>query len=167
MQNENPSVRPQPKKCLGLFVTGTILLVSGSVMMQQLSYGQAYRWFPRQLELVLLFSPMVAFLGAMMLLVALFRYVRRFVHIASVPGISPYQTARFEKAWRVFIWIVAVSTIFPWWWMDILVWSSGGRPGNEGEGMGGFLISIFFGLPALALAIFNENRLRKNRASKK
>jgi hypothetical protein len=167
MQNENPSVGPQPKKCFGLFVTGIILLVSGLVMLRQLWYAQANRWFPQQLELVLLFSPMVAFLGAVMLLVCLFRFFGLSARIQSARVVSQPVNARFEKAWRVFIWIVAISTIFPWWWMDLLVWSSGGRPGNEGEGMSGFLISIFFGLPALAVALHNEIRLRKNRGKQK
>jgi hypothetical protein len=167
LQNENQSPVTKPRKVKGLIITGILLLAVGIIFLNELWVGEQYRsWIGHKAGALLLLGPVMVVLGAVMLLAALFRYVGRFVHISSVPGISPYQTARFEKAWRVFIWIVAVSTIFPFWWMDILVWSSGGRPGNEGEGMSGFLITIFFGLPALAVALHNEIRLRKNRAKK-
>ena len=46
-----------------------------------------------------------------------------------------------------------VFGLYPYWWLDILTRIQGGRPGNEGEGMGGFLIMIFLGLPGLLLTI--------------
>ena len=163
MQNENQSPKPQPKKWLGLFVTGILLLIPGLVMSRQLWYGQANRWFPAQFELLLIFSPALVVLGGVLLLVALFRIARRLLPVRSAMAVPSRLTVRFEKAWRIFVWVAAVLTIFPWWWLGILTWLSGGRPGNEGEGMGGSLMTIFFGLPLLAVALFNENRIRQSR----
>jgi len=46
-----------------------------------------------------------------------------------------------------------VFGLCPWWWLSIATWLSGGRPGNEGEGMFGFLIFLFVGLPGLVLTL--------------
>ena len=48
---------------------------------------------------------------------------------------------------------LVVFGLYPYWWLDILTRIQGGRPGNEGEGMGGFLIIVFLGLPGLLLTI--------------
>jgi len=48
---------------------------------------------------------------------------------------------------------LVVFGLYPYWWLDILIRPQGGRPGNEGEGMGGFSIIVFLGLPGLLLTI--------------
>ena len=48
---------------------------------------------------------------------------------------------------------LVIFGLYPYWWLDIVTRIQGGRPGNEGEGMGGFLIMIFWGLPGLLLTI--------------
>jgi hypothetical protein len=48
---------------------------------------------------------------------------------------------------------LVVFGLYPYWWLDIAARLQGDRPGNEGEGMGGFLIMIFLGLPGLLLTI--------------
>ena len=48
---------------------------------------------------------------------------------------------------------LVVFGLYPYWWLDIVTRIQGGRPGNEGEGMGCFLIIVFLGLPGLLLTI--------------
>jgi len=77
------------------------------------------------------------------------------------------KVTRFENAWRAFIWVFTAATLFPWWWLGIWTRLNGGRPGNEGEGMGGFLMMLFLGLPSLVLALFTEVRLLRKRDKNK
>jgi hypothetical protein len=41
----------------------------------------------------------------------------------------------------------------PWLWLSALTQMSGGRPGNEGDGMLGTIIFLFVGLPGLLLML--------------
>ena len=165
MQNENPPSATPPRKFLGLLVTGALLLVVGIVFLQQVNRAATERsWIGHTFESLIFFSPVMLVLGAALVLVGIFRYVSRFVKFSSI--ISPRWAARLGLAWRIFIWVVAGLTIFPWWWLDILTRMNGQRPGNEGEGMGGFLITLFVGLPSVALAIFSEVCFRWKRGKK-
>lgn len=166
MRDEYQPPAAKPKKFKGLLITGLLLMAAGSEFIGEGWRSAAERsWLGRKFDLLIIVSPAMVVLGFVMLLVALFRSFRRSAR--SAPAIPPRAITRLERAWRFFIWAVACLTVFPWLWMDTIVWLNGGRPGNEGEGMGGALICMFFGLPSLALAIFNEIRLKKNRIQKK
>ncbi len=104
-------------------------------------------------------------LGWVMLLMGLLRFLAGLVWFALL--VSVQSGKRLQKAWRIFIWVLVAFSAWPYWWLDIVTRLNGERPGNEGEGMGGFMIMLFIGLPSLALAIFNEARLRRNRSKKK
>ena len=104
-------------------------------------------------------------LGGVMLLMGLFRFLAGLGWFARL--VSVQAGKRLQKAWRIFIWVLVAFSAWPYWWLDIVTRLNGERPGNEGEGMGGFMIMLFIGLPSLALAIFNEARLRRNRSKKK
>ena len=162
MQNQNPNSPVRPQKLRGLSVVGFILLIAGLVMMGQLNEPAADRWFPGQLSGLLLLSPALLAVGGAMLLTGVVRSRRR--ANGSIPPMPSRGMMRLAKAWRVLIWIFTVATVFPWWWLGILTRLSGGRPGNEGEGLGGFLVMIFLGLPALLLAIITEVCIRRNRS---
>jgi hypothetical protein len=166
VQNENQTPVATPKKFLGQLVCGVLLLGLGIVLFREANLARTERsWIGLRFEALIFASPLLLLLGAVMLFVGLFRFIRRFVIVG--PLVSAEQASRFEKAWRVCVWVVTVATVYPWWWLDILTRSNGERPSNEGEGMGGSLIMMFFGMPAFALAIFNEARLRRNRHIKK
>ena len=165
MQNETPPAATPPKQFLGLLVTGALLLGVGIVFLQQLNRAATERsWIGHTFGSLIFFSPVMLVLGAVMVLVGVFRYVSRFVKFSSI--ISAKWAARLGLAWRIFICVVAGLTIFPWWWLDILTRMNGERPGNEGEGMGGFLITLFVGLPCVALAIFSEVFFRSKNGKK-
>ena len=66
---------------------------------------------------------------------------------------------RINLASRILLSLIVVITVWPYWWLDIWTRWNGERPGNEGEGVFGFLIMILFGFPSLLLAILNEIRL--------
>ena len=167
MQNENQTrMTNPPKKFLGPLVVGVLLLVVGVIFFKEAWLPMTERsWIGHRFAAMIFASPLMLLLGAVMSFVGIFRLLRRFLY--SAPLVSTKQTVRFEKAWRVCLWAVTGATIFPWWWLGILTWLNGGRPGNEGEGLGGFLIASFIGVPSLALAIFNEARLRRNQSQRK
>jgi hypothetical protein len=48
---------------------------------------------------------------------------------------------------------LVIFGLYPYWWLDVVTRLQGGRAGNEGEGMTGFLIMIFCGLPGLLLTV--------------
>ena len=163
MQNENHTPATPPKDFLVPLITGVLLLAVAALCSQQAKLPALTR--SSFGDLLMLMHPVLLALGAVTLLLGLFRFIRRFEKVSSM--ISPYQATRFEKAWRVIIWVVAGATVFPGWWLDLLTRLSGGRPGNEGVGLGGTMMMLIIGLPSLVLAIFNELRLRRNRGKKK
>jgi hypothetical protein len=59
---------------------------------------------------------------------------------------------------------LVVFGLYPYWWLDVLTRLQGGRAGNEGEGMGGFLIMIFFGT---AGPLIDHHRLGHDRIQAK
>ncbi len=165
MQNENPTPQKPRRNYQGISLAGLALLVVGLFLVRQLDYPQSQRIFPRQLEILLILSPVMVALGGVMLLMGLFRFLAGLGWFARL--VSVQAGKRLQKAWRIFIWVLVAFSAWPYWWLDIVTRLNGERPGNEGEGMGGFMIMLFIGLPSLALAIFNEARLRRNRSKKK
>lgn len=165
MQNENPPAATPPKPFLGLLLTGVLLLILGIVCLKQANLAATERsWIGQTWLAFIFFSPVMLALGTAMVLMGIFRYLSRFAKLSSI--LSTRQAAGLGMAWRVFIWVAAGLTIFPWWWLDIITRMNGERPGNEGEGMGGTLITLFIGLPSLALAILTEVRVRSKHPKK-
>ncbi len=82
------------------------------------------------------------------LTLALFGYGRMACFLS-----SPASKFSLRRLLLVIGTTMVVFGLFPWWWLYITIWLSGGRPGNEGEGMTGFLILMFFGLPGLVLTL--------------
>jgi hypothetical protein len=165
MKNANPippAVRKNPR---GISIAGLLLLAAGLFMVRQLSYPASERIFPQEFASLLFLSPVVAVLGGALLLMGMFRFAASGGRADSLGSPRIWKWAGI--GWRITIWVVAILTVFPWWWLSVLTRMSGGRPGNEGDGMGGTLIFLFIGLPALALAIFNEARLILNRHKRK
>lgn len=163
VQNENPTPQKPRRNYQGISLAGLALLVVGLLLARQLWHNQP--GFPRQLELLLILSPVIVALGGVMLLMGLFRFLAGLGWFARL--VSVQAGKRLQKAWRIFIWVLVAFSAWPYWWLDIVTRLNGERPGNEGEGMGGFMIMLFIGLPSLALAIFNEWCLRRNRSKQK
>ena len=165
MKNANPIPPAARKNPRGVSIAGLLLLAAGLFMVRQLLYPASERILPQQFTSLLFFSPVVAVLGGALLVLGMFRFATGPGRSRSVG--SPQARKRAGQVWRITIWMTAICTVFPWWWLSLLTRWSGGLPGNESEGMGGFLIMLFIGFPALALAIFNEARLILNRHQQK
>ena len=162
----DPPTPPAPKSNhQGISIIGLILFVGGLFLARQLIFMPAERATPRQLDWLIFFGPVLVVLGGAMIFIRLLRFASRFKWLAR--AIPPTAGKRLQAAWRIFIWLMVTITLYPYWWLDILTRLKGERPGNEGEGMMGFLIILFPGLPSLALAIFNEARLYRNRGKEK
>ena len=142
-------------------LAGLVLLGAGFFLARQLSYSASERLVPPAWGTLLVFSPVIIAVGGVMLLMGLSRWVSGFGWFARMVPIAARK--RLEKAGRIVIWVVVAFSAWPYWWLDIVTRMNGERPGNEGEGMGGFLIMVFIGLPALAVAIFSEVCARRNR----
>jgi len=142
-------------------LAGLGLLGAGFFLARQLNYPASERLVPAAWETLLVFSPVIIALGGVMLLMGLYRWVAGFGWFARMVPIAARK--RLKKAWRIVIWMVVAFSAWPYWWLDIVTRMNGERPGNEGEGMGGFLIMLFIGLPALAVAILTEVCARQNR----
>ena len=161
MKNVNPIPPAARKNPRGVSIAGLLLLAAGLFMVCDLLYPASERIFPQQFTSLLFLSPVVAVLGGALLLMGMFRFAAG--HGRSHAVGSPRTRKWAGIIWCITLWGVAMLTVFPWWWLNILTRWSGGLPGNEFEGMGGTLVILFIGLPALALAIFNEARLILNR----
>jgi len=165
MKNVNPIPPAAPKNPQGIAIAGMLLLAAGLFMVRQLLYPASERIFPQQFTSLLFLSPLLAVTGGALCLMGMFRFATGHGRSRSVG--SPRTRKWAGIIWRITLWGVAMLTVFPWWWLNILTRWSGGLPGNESVGMGGTLLMLFIGLPALALAIFNEARLILNRHQQK
>ena len=142
-------------------LAGLGLLGAGFFLVRQLESPASERVISPLWERLLIFSPVIIALGGVMLLMGVFRWVSGFGWSARMVSVAARK--RLKTAWRIFIWMVVAFSAWPYWWLDIVTRMNGERPGNEGEGMGGFLIMVFIGMPALAVAIFSEVCARWNR----
>lgn len=151
MKKQNP---------ITIALAGLGLLGVGFFLAHQSYYPASERLVPPSWGTLLVFSPVIIAVGGVMLLMGLFRWVSGFGWFARMVPIAARK--RLKQAWRIVIWMVVAFSAYPYWWLDIVTRMNGERPGNEGEGMGGFLIMMFIGLPALAVAIFTEVCARRN-----
>ena len=155
-----PSLPVPRKSCLAITITGIVLWVVSWPFLRRLNSGHQGTLLDH-LESVLFLGPIMFAVGGIMLLFGLFRFVASFRRVQQI--LTPSVGRWLLIVWRVFIWLTVPFTVWPYWWLDILTRYQGKRPGNEGEGMAGFLMMLFIGWPSLAVAIFTETWIHRNR----
>ena len=146
MSPASPSTR-RPSLAAGIFLIALTILTLGIFLLRDLYYPATDRSVPEPLQSLLFLAPVLIAWAERYRSLALSGCCK----IAALSGANRRTGTprRSAKGFELFFGIVAALNIYPCWWLGILSRLKGERPGNEGEGMGGFFLMVMFGLPSL------------------
>ncbi len=129
---------PRPVVLIGLGLT----VVGGYLLTQDLFHERSARILPPRLDYLMFFGPVIFLVGLTGFLTELLRRSRKTKQV-------------FLQGLRILGVAMLLVGGYPWPWVSVLTGQHGGRPGNEAEGMAGFLIMLFVGLPGLLLTLLS------------